>query len=97
MKTFTISLLFASFLITYGEKARFDNYLVYSVKITNESQLKLLQELESHQNGILFMKMPIAVGQTVEIIVPPHEFAKISELFDEYEIKSWLKIKNLQK
>lgn len=97
MKIFTISLLFTSFLITYGEKARFDNYRVYSVEITNESQLKLLQELDSIQTGISFMKMPMAIGKTVEIIVPPHEFAKISVLFGEYEMKNWLKIENLQK
>lgn len=97
MKTCTILLFFVSFTITYGEKVRFDNYHVYSVEITNENQLKLLQELESIQNGISFMKMPIAIGQIVGIIVPPHEFAAISELFEEYEIKSRLKIENLQK
>lgn len=38
--------------VSCGEKARFDNYRVYSVPIHNEDQLRLLQEIDENPNGV---------------------------------------------
>lgn len=93
----SILILLVGFSIVNGEKARFDNYRVYSIEVTNETQLKLLQELEDFQNGISFMKEPTTTGATVEIIIPPHQIAEIIEFFNEHKFQYRLKIENLQK
>lgn len=79
------------------EKARFDNYRIYSIGVENDEQLQVLQNLESHQDSIQFI-MPPTVNQTsVEVIVPPHKFADFSELCDKYQMKNQIKIENLQR
>lgn len=35
-----------------GEKARFDNYRIYNVKIDNTEQLHQLQEIDMHLDGV---------------------------------------------
>ena len=35
-----------------AEKARFDNYRIYSVKISNEVQLRQLQDIDRHLDGV---------------------------------------------
>lgn len=92
-----MTILVASVIVVFGEKARFDNYRVYSIDIKNENQLNVLRELENYPDGILFRMMPTAVGQTVDIVVPPHKLADISELFAVYEFSSHTKTENLQK
>lgn len=79
------------------EKARFDNYRVYRVWIENPEQLELLQELESNQDGLSFFDLPIPSRNTAEIVVPPHKFADIADLFEKYNMKSEIKISNLQR
>lgn len=80
-----------------AQKARFDNYRVYSIEIENEEQLKVLQQFENHQDGLLFLIPPMAVPMRVEIVVPPHKFADIFELCEKYDIKNEIQIENLQK
>lgn len=80
-----------------GERARFDNYRVYSIEVETEEQLQVLQQLENHQDGLLFLISPIAVPMRIEIIVPPHKFADIFELCEKYGIKNEIQIENLQK
>lgn len=80
-----------------GEKARFDNYRVYSIEIKTEEQLQVLQQLENHQDGLLFLTSPIAIPMRVELVVPPHKFADIFELCEKYSIKNEIQIENLQK
>jgi hypothetical protein len=40
------------FFVNCFEKARYDNYRVYKIKIENEVQLRLLQEIEKFPNGV---------------------------------------------
>lgn len=35
-----------------GEKARFDNYRLYSLKIENEAQLNQLRIIDGHLDGV---------------------------------------------
>lgn len=80
----------------FSEKARFDNYRVYSVQIDNSQQLRILQELENYQDGLTFLEAPTP-SSMIEIVVPPHKFADITELFDNYNMKNEIKISNLQR
>lgn len=95
MKSLAVAILAAFFIVAFGEKIRFDNYRVYSVSIKNEEQLNVLRELQVYPDGISFRVMPTTVGQTVEIVVPPHKFADISELFSEFN--NQIKTENIQK
>lgn len=94
----SVVLLFVIYFVSIScDKARFDNYRVYRVWIENQEQLELLQELESNQDGLSFFELPIPSRNTAEIIVPPHKFADIADLFDKYNMKSEIKISNLQR
>lgn len=94
----SVVLLFVIYFVSIScEKARFDNYRVYRVWIENQQQLELLQMLEGNQDGLTFFDLPIPSRNTAEIIVPPHKFADIVDLFEKYDIKSEIKISNLQR
>lgn len=98
MKSLSLTIFLAClFSISVGEKVRFDNYRVHSIKIENESQLRFLQDLENFRDGIEFIHSPVVTLQTVDIIVPPHKFADIAELFESNQIQHEVKIENLQK
>lgn len=79
------------------DKARFDNYRIYSVKIETEEQLKLLQEFANFQTEVVFLEPPTVIGISVEILVPPHKFADMSDLFQTYGLKAEIKVNNLQR
>lgn len=97
MKLLTAAIFCVSFLLISGEKARFDNYRVYSLKIKNEKQLEALQDLENFQSGLFYLEAPISIYKTSEIIVPPHKFADITEFFNKFEIENIIRVENLQK
>jgi hypothetical protein len=46
----TSSLIIAS--IFAGEKARYDFYRVYEIKIENENHLKLMKEISEYPDGV---------------------------------------------
>lgn len=96
MKLFVVAIFVACLAVTFGEKIRFDNYRVYSLNVTNENQLKELHELENSSDGTTFLVSPSSVGQNAELLVPPHKFADIAELFKAHDIENHLKIRNLQ-
>lgn len=97
MKLFVVAIFIACFVVAFGsEKARFDNYRVYSVNVENAEQLKVLRELESYSDGILFLNGISDVGQISTLIVPPHKYSDIAELFGAYEIKNEMTSSNLQ-
>lgn len=97
MKLLALAIFSVCFLLISGEKARFDNYRVYSLKIKNEKQLEALQDLENFQSGLFYLEAPISVYKSAEIIVPPHKFADIGEFFDKFEIENTITVDNLQK
>lgn len=94
MKSLAFFLVFSSFSMTICDKARFDNYRIYSITIETEEQLKLLQEFENHER---YIEPPTMIGTNAEILVPPHKFADISDLFETYGLKAEIKVNNLQR
>lgn len=97
MKTIIFIVLFVCVVLSLGEKARFDNYRVYSIEVETDEQLKVLKEIENQKDGPLFLMPPTATQTFVEFIVPPHKFADISELCEKFQMKNDLKIDNLQR
>lgn len=95
MNFLSLAILLICFVASLAEKARFDNYRVYSVEVENDLQFEVLQQFE--RDGISFLESPTGIHQTVEIIVPPHKFADIHELFETLKLKNQLEIQNLQK
>lgn len=70
---------------------------MYTIHVENEKQLRVVQDLEVNRDGIHFMDTPNKVPQKVEMIVPPHQFARISELLENHHINYVIKIENMQK
>lgn len=97
MKLLALAIGFVCSVQILGEKARFDNYRVYSVEVENVEQLEVLRDFEDGLDGISFLETPTGIQQTAEIIVPPHKFAHIGDIFDEQKLKNHVKIENLQK
>lgn len=97
MKAIIFIVLFVCVALSLGEKARFDNYRVYSIDVETDEQLQVLKEIENQQNGVLFLMPPTTTQTFVELIVPPHKFADISELCEKFQMKNDLKIDNLQR
>lgn len=49
LQGFLILLLVA---VTNCEKFRYDNFKLYSIKVENEGQLKMMKEMEENSNGV---------------------------------------------
>lgn len=96
MFAFKLIVIFACHLLISGEKARFDNYRIYSIKIQNEKQLELLQNLENAPDGISYIEAPVSMKKSAEMIVPPHKFADVSGFFEKFGIENEIKIDNIQ-
>ncbi|XP_037038856.1 zinc carboxypeptidase-like [Bradysia coprophila] len=77
------------------EKARFDNYRVYSLNVETVEQLMELKKLDGNSDGFEFWKLA-DVGREADLMVPPHKFADFEELATELKISYYLKIHNVQ-
>lgn len=97
MKLLALAIVFAALVASFGEKARFDNYRVYSIRVENESQLEALKIFEGGLDGISFLETPTGIKQTAEILVPPHNFANIEDMFEALELENYVKIDDIQK
>ncbi|EFN74039.1 Zinc carboxypeptidase A 1 [Camponotus floridanus] len=56
--------------LAIAQKARFDNYKVFSIIPTTEAQLEILRGLE--EIGFSFWEAPSFVGRNVDLMVAPH-------------------------
>ncbi|XP_035901544.1 zinc carboxypeptidase-like [Anopheles stephensi] len=81
---------------TVAEKARYDNYRVYRVRIQTEQQLELLQAIEQYPDGYRFWSDPVKVGTEVQLVVPPHKRGHFSEMRAKVGLRAQLQIANLQ-
>lgn len=99
MKYFAFCILAALLFCTVSgeEKARFDNYRVYSLSVENEEQLNILREIDNLQSsGYEFWRGPTAVGRNVDIMVAPHLFGDFAALLTKYNIESTVITRNVQ-
>lgn len=94
----SLAIIVACFAATcFGEQARFDNYRVYQLHIKTDYQLSVLKGMQFGWDGVLFFRTPFRVPEVIEIIVPPHKFADIIDLFKVLKIKYKLLISNVQR
>ncbi|KAL2729447.1 zinc carboxypeptidase-like [Vespula squamosa] len=61
-----------------AQKASYENYQVFSVLPSTESQLEILRQIENH-DGFSLWKTPSLVNMTVDVMVAPN---KLAEFFD---------------
>ncbi|XP_070500960.1 zinc carboxypeptidase-like [Chironomus tepperi] len=95
------SILFAlSVLVSLSvcvEKARFDFYRVYEVTATDESHLKIFQQILDYPDGYNFMTTPkLVLDVPNKLIVPPHKFGEWSEWTENFKLNVELLNNNLQ-
>jgi len=88
-----LALLFA--VASAIEKARFDNYRVYTFNVVTVEQLKELKKLDGNSDGFEFWKLA-DVGKEADLMVPPHKFADFEELAQSLKLSYYLKIRNVQ-
>lgn len=94
MKLIVLISLVVDFLV-FAEGAGYAKR-IYSVNIENDQQLNVLRDLHNCPDGIEFQVNPTRVGEIVDLIIPPHKFADISELFDTYKFTNRISTRNLQ-
>ncbi|XP_058126454.1 zinc carboxypeptidase A 1-like [Anopheles coustani] len=80
-----------------AEKARYDNYRVYRVRIETDRQLELLKALEQNPDGYRFWDEPVKVGTQVLLVVPPHQRGHFGEIRAKLAFRAELHIADLQK
>lgn len=95
MKLIILGLALLCTVASAVEKARFDNYRVYSLNVDTVEQLKELKKLDGNSDGFEFWKLA-DVGKEADLMVPPHKFADFEELVEALNISYYLKIRNVQ-
>lgn len=80
----------------YCDKVSYENYRVYSVRLENESQAKILEAFESWHDDLIFLTSPSTQIAT-DIIVPPQKLAAINAFLSRYALDFEIKTENLQK
>ncbi|XP_055627088.1 zinc carboxypeptidase-like [Toxorhynchites rutilus septentrionalis] len=93
---FTVIALVVAISVAGAEKARFDNYRVYRIRIENVKQLEVLQAIEQLGEGYSYWREPVNVNTEVDLVVPPHKFAEFGEVVEQHELPAELTVRNLQ-
>lgn len=74
-------------------KQRFDNYKVYSVKVENVEQLKVLENLE--KQNFDFWESPM-LGNVADIMISPDQEQHFQLLMDAFKMHRTVKVANVQ-
>lgn len=80
----------------FAAKARYDNYKLYSMQLTNEAQAEAVAHLEKNTDAYDFWSGPSMV-RDVDVMVPPHKFGDFEDFLATYEITYQIKVENIQK
>lgn len=91
----TLLVCLVEIIVVGGEKARYDNYKVYSLRADNYEHLNALEQLEADVNGLDFWTSPV-LNKDVDIMVPPHKRPEFEEIVNMLNISSAVKIENVQ-
>ncbi|XP_037883581.1 zinc carboxypeptidase A 1-like [Glossina fuscipes] len=79
-----------------GERARYDNYRVYKVVASNEEKLKILKDLESTSDSIIFIDGVHLLNKAISVVVAPHKVPDFLHVMGRWEIQYDLVDTNLQ-
>lgn len=78
---------------TLSENVRFDRFRVFRVDVENERQLNALRLIEGDFD---FWKEAI-LGRTADVMVKPEQMAQFQQLIDVLQIKSDMRIDDVQR
>lgn len=92
MRLITFTIVSVVAVLLSAEPARFDDYRILSVKIENDQQRKVLEELHSELVEVIADQG----NGFVEIVVPPHKIASVNTILEKKAIKSEVKHMDLQ-
>lgn len=80
----------------FAAKARYDNYKLYSMNLTNEEQAQAVADLEQNTDSYDFWSGPSMV-RDVDVMVPPHKLADFEDFMTRFNIQYKIKVENIQK
>lgn len=79
-----------------AEKMRFDHYKIFSLKVENKEQMKVLKQLEQTAEGeYVFGDSPV-VGRNCDVVVSPNKLYEFGGILNNFNIIHELKVENLQ-
>lgn len=82
--------------VVWSRQLTFHDFKVFSVKVENEEQLKVLKSLDNDDDGYSYWKEPI-IGRDADIVVPPNLLDDFSALVSALNLNFTLKISNIQR
>lgn len=94
--SWTVLLFFSIITGLIAEKERFDHHRLYGVQIDTLDQLQLFQKLEDNSDGFLLWNYPV-LGDLLDVMVAPHKLSEFNDMTQLYNLKTNLKIKNVQR
>ncbi|XP_075149745.1 zinc carboxypeptidase A 1-like [Haematobia irritans] len=79
-----------------GERARYDNYRVYTTKASSPAELEVLKKLDSSSDSIMFLDSIHFLNKPIKVVVAPHKIPDFLEIMGSHEIEYQLMDSNLQ-
>lgn len=76
--------------------ARYDNYRMYEMQPSSDTQLEILKDIESNSDSFIFILEPRSVNNSVVVIVAPHKFAEFDSILSEKKIRHQITAYNVQ-
>lgn len=95
-KLFCLALLTLVLAINAETKIRFDNHRVFSLKVTNEKQMKILRGIESQPSDGYQFWNSVVPGKKVDLMVAPHKLDDFKNLANSLALEYELKIEDVQ-
>lgn len=92
----TLSIYFAWICLAHGieDKARYDNYRVYSVHLKTDEQVKIFQEIEARSDSYIFIGHARQTNQNLTILVAAHKVADITDILTSNNVGHTVLVSN---
>ncbi|XP_031627789.1 zinc carboxypeptidase isoform X2 [Contarinia nasturtii] len=68
------------------DKARYDNYRMYSVHLKTEEHVKVFQEIEARSDSYIFMGHARQANQNLSILAAAHKIADLTDIMHQFNI-----------
>lgn len=91
-----VLLLAALVAVACAEKSRYDFYRVYTVQVHSYEQMLQMRSMQVQDTSYDFWTDVKAVGDPVDVMVPPHKRGEFTDLMDKNGYEYAIKIQNVQ-